>query len=209
MDLIGLMDGMRSRAWPPDDRCPVFKNSRAKGPVKQSRATEVIERIRSGLDPALNIHQKVPTMVTQLIYYSRNTTPGGDREMLAQLREILSKSQANNGRDNVTGYLIFDKTWFVQILEGERETVQATYNRIAGDSRHGAVTVLDLREVKSRQFPSWSMGGALRTLDVQEIFLEHGIGGPIDPTRLNAQKVVDLALDLCAFDESKRARRAG
>lgn len=58
-------------------------------------------------------------MIHQLVYYSRNTVPGGDRAMLTNLREIVSVSQRNNSRDGVTGFLIFDKTWFIQVLEGE------------------------------------------------------------------------------------------
>ena len=59
-------------------------------------------------------------MLHQLIYYSRNTVPGGDRAMLMNLRNIVSASQRNNTRDGITGFLIFDKTWFIQILEGNR-----------------------------------------------------------------------------------------
>lgn len=79
-------------------------------------------------------------MIHQLVYYSRNTVQGGDRAMLINLREIVSASQRNNSRDGVTGFLIFDKTWFVQILEGDKAQVTETYTRIARDTRHSAAT---------------------------------------------------------------------
>ncbi|MGY2050695.1 BLUF domain-containing protein [Methylobacterium sp. JK268] len=150
-------------------------------------------------------------MIHQLVYYSRNTVPGGDRAMLTNMREILSVSQRNNSRDGITGFLIFDKTWFVQILEGERAMVTGTYNRIARDARHAAATIITVRDVPGRLFPNWTMGGAMRTPEVQEVYLRHGFGGPLDPTRLKSDQVVGLALDLQAFEVDRREglKRAG
>lgn len=143
-------------------------------------------------------------MIHQLVYYSRNTVAGGDRAMLTNMREILSVSQRNNSRDGITGFLIFDKTWFVQILEGERATVTETYARIARDTRHSAATIINVRDVPGRLFPNWTMGGAMRTLEVQEVYLQHGFGGPLEPARLKSDQVVSLALDLQAFEVSRR-----
>lgn len=150
-------------------------------------------------------------MIHQLVYYSRNTVPGDDRAMLTNLREILSVAQRNNTRDAITGFLIFDKTWFVQILEGDRLKVTETYNRIARDARHSAASIMNVRDIAARSFPDWSMGGAMRSPEVQDIYLGHGIGSTMDPTRLNSAKILQLALDLQAFDQAKRQgqRRAG
>ncbi len=79
-----------------------------------------------------------------------------------------------------------------------------TYNRIARDPRHAAATILNVRDVPARLFPNWTMGGAMRTIEVQEIYLQHGFGGPLDVTRLKSDQVVALALDLQAFEESRR-----
>lgn len=141
----------------------------------------------------------------QLVYYSRNAIQGTDRDQLAGMREILKVSDRNNRRDGITGSLIFDKVWFLQILEGELTDVEATYRRISADARHGDVTRMSTRPILQRQFPDWGMGGLIRTPEVQEIFLSHGIGGAIDPMKLSAASVVDLALDLKAHAESKRS----
>ncbi|MDP4003203.1 BLUF domain-containing protein [Methylobacterium sp. NEAU K] len=143
-------------------------------------------------------------MIHQLVYYSRNTVPGDGRAMLTNMREILSASQRNNSRDGITGFLIFDKTWFVQILEGERAMVTGTYNRIARDPRHTAAAIINVSDVEARLFPNWTMGGAMRTPEVQEIYLQHGFGGPLEPSRLKSKQIVDLALDLQAFEVAKR-----
>ncbi|MFB0488331.1 hypothetical protein ABIE45_000917 [Methylobacterium sp. OAE515] len=143
-------------------------------------------------------------MIHQLIYYSRNTVLGGDRAMLTNLREIVSASQRNNSREGVTGFLIFDKTWFLQILEGERAKVTETYNRIARDSRHSGATIVNVQDVSTRSFPNWTMGGALRTLEVQEIYLAHNIGTVMDPSRLKSAQILQLAIDLQEFEQAKR-----
>jgi hypothetical protein len=143
-------------------------------------------------------------MIHQLIYFSRNVVVGNDRAMLTNLREIVSASQRNNSRDGITGFLIFDKTWFIQILEGTQAQVSETYTRIARDPRHATATIVDARNVPARSFPNWTMGGAMRTPEVEEVYLQHGIGSVIDPVRLKSAQVVNLALDLQAFDAAKR-----
>ena len=148
--------------------------------------------------------QGVRFMIHQLVYYSRNTVQGDSRAMLTNMREILSASQRNNSRDGITGFLIFDKTWFVQILEGERAQVTATYNRIGRDTRHSTATIMNVRDVPARLFPNWTMGGAMRTPEVQEVYLQHGFGGPLEPSRLKSDQIIRLALDLQAFEVDRR-----
>ncbi len=143
--------------------------------------------------------------LVQLVYYSRNMLKDDDKGQLQLLREILATARRKNVEGDVTGYLIFDKAWFIQILEGDRAQVQATYQRIARDPRHTGVTLLDMKAVKARTFRSWSMGGAMRNLDQQEVFLSHGIAGDLDPTKLTAAKIVALATDLAALSGAKAA----
>jgi hypothetical protein len=160
----------------------------------QSIVSSLITILRSG----------VKLMIHQLVYYSRNTVQGDGRAMLTNMREILAISQRNNSRDGITGFLIFDKTWFVQILEGERAQVTETYNRIARDTRHSTATIMNVRDVQARLFPNWTMGGAMRTPEVQEVYLQHGFGGPLEPSRLKSDQIIRLALDLQAFEVDRR-----
>jgi hypothetical protein len=147
-------------------------------------------------------------MIHQLIYYSRNTVPGDDRAMLTNMREILGASQRNNARDGITGFLIFDKTWFFQVLEGDRAVVKETYDRIAADTRHTGTVVMSTRDAALRSFPNWTMGGALRTPEVQEVYLANGISGDLDPKKLSADQILQLALDLQEYEQSRRSLKA-
>lgn len=136
--------------------------------------------------------------LTQLVYFSRYkaAVASGGHVPLEPLRAILSVSQRNNSRNEVTGFLLFDQTWFFQVLEGERAPLVSTYERIQHDTRHVEVTLIALRDTRARSFPTWSMGGASRTVDQGEIFLRHGISGALDPARITAPTVIALAMDL-------------
>ncbi|RVU14940.1 BLUF domain-containing protein [Methylobacterium oryzihabitans] len=78
-------------------------------------------------------------MTHQLVCFSRNAVPGSDRAMLTTMRKILSASQRNVSRDGITGFLVVDTTWFVQILEGERARVtESRRDHGQGGARCGA-----------------------------------------------------------------------
>jgi hypothetical protein len=97
------------------------------------------------------------TVLHRLVYHSHNRLPGGPDEVAAAIRGILRASQANNRRVGVTGALMFSEGSFGQVLEGPREAVEATFERIQMDERHGTVTLLAFDPVAGRGFPNWSM----------------------------------------------------
>ncbi len=89
-----------------------------------------------------------------LIYVSRAEGDLSEQQLL----EILAKSRSNNERDGLTGMLLYKDQRFMQVLEGEKEKVLATYRRISEDPRHRDVVVLLRGELPERDFPDWSMG---------------------------------------------------
>jgi hypothetical protein len=146
----------------------------------------------------------------QLIYCSASRATGDDRQLLQALRDILSVSRRNNERDGITGYLAFDKAYFFQVLEGPRPKVTATYERISKDPRHGKIVRFEIRDIRVRSFPEWSMGGSMRDPENQSIYLRHGVGSTFDPSRLKAPTVLALAMDLQDRERAERLlKRAG
>lgn len=93
-------------------------------------------------------------IVYQLVYASRAARPFTDTD----LAELLSRSRTKNDRLDVTGMLLFHEGSFIQALEGERETVEALYERIAEDPRHDDALLLHRGEQEGRSFEGWSMG---------------------------------------------------
>src|SRR4051812_41574916 len=73
----------------------------------------------------------------RLIYRSRqviaHVVPDAATEagLQRQLRTIVSAARFHNKAANITGALLFTGAGFVQVLEGAREVVERTFDRIA------------------------------------------------------------------------------
>ena len=89
-----------------------------------------------------------------LVYVSSATVPFSSAELL----DLLVLARERNRAQNVTGMLLFRKSSFIQVLEGEDDVVRGTYARIARDPRHsGCLRLLDV-PLETRQFAEWEMG---------------------------------------------------
>lgn len=76
------------------------------------------------------------------------------------LTQILKVSERNNARDAITGILLYHDQDFFQVLEGEKDAVEACFARIVGDTRHTGVLRLWNQPVDDRVFAHWVMGYA-------------------------------------------------
>jgi Sensors of blue-light using FAD len=85
------------------------------------------------------------------------TSVAADGFQVADLRDIVAKSQRNNRRDGITGFLIYSAPHFTQCLEGEESAVKATMRRIVADPRHADVRLLASRRLDARELTDWSM----------------------------------------------------
>lgn len=94
----------------------------------------------------------------QLLYVSTKSPDAS-----VSVGNILITSRRNNDAVGVTGLLYTDGTRFLQVLEGERPTVDATFDRIKADFRHQAIVILSDREVTRREFGNWAMAHRLLT----------------------------------------------
>ena len=84
----------------------------------------------------------------------------------ADLNELLAQCRENNMRLGITGMLLYKDGNFMQILEGDKDTVRGLYTKISADPRHTGDLVLYQGTSEERQFPDWSMG--FRDLDSPE-----------------------------------------
>ena len=80
--------------------------------------------------------------------------------MTADIQKILTSSRTNNGREGVTGALLYNQGNFAQVLEGPLARVGQIFERIQCDPRHSEVTVVESAPVDGRNFPEWSMAFA-------------------------------------------------
>lgn len=120
------------------------------------------------------------------------------------LRHILSRSINNNGRENVGGALLFNSGVFLQLLEGSRASVNATFRRIVCDTRHERIEVLGFAPVKERLFTSWAMALIEDNEATKRIMLKHcGADKPV-PDRLDLQSACEMVLEMLKPIEQRR-----
>lgn len=98
-----------------------------------------------------------------LIYVSAARHLMSDDELSA----VLDTSRRHNASDGITGMLLYKDGSFMQLLEGEKTIVEATYNRISRDSRHHGLITLRQSDTEERSFADWSM--AFRSVNASDL----------------------------------------
>jgi hypothetical protein len=141
----------------------------------------------------------------RLVYYSRNRIPGTPAELAAEIDAILASAQRNNSRIGVTGALIFNAGIFAQVLEGARDDVELTFERIQRDPRHGDVQVLAFGEVPSRGFPSWSMAFVGGSREGQNLFGHIAETTAFEAKRMEGERIFEI---MCAIAIEEELRVA-
>ncbi len=109
-----------------------------------------------------------PARLFQLIYLSSATRLFSREELVS----LLTHTRANNERNRLTGMLLYKDGNIMQVLEGERATVERVFGVIEQDPRHKDIIVLVSAEISAREFGEWSMG--FRDLQNPEIKLLPG-----------------------------------
>lgn len=138
----------------------------------------------------------------RLVYYSRNRVSDDEAVFAKNVDDILARSRINNVRDQITGALLFNAGCFAQVLEGPLENVEATFERIQQDDRHGDVSLLALDPIEVRAFPNWAMG-FVGVSDVDaERFAGIGTSSGFDPSRLSGDQIHTLLRDLTIEEEA-------
>ena len=93
-------------------------------------------------------------MLKRIKYVSRFAKPLSADE----IDKLAEQSTRNNKEHGITGVLMTSGGMFFQVIEGEKEHVDALYGNIINDKRHRDVLLLSVEEgVADRLFPDWSM----------------------------------------------------
>lgn len=116
-----------------------------------------------------------------LIYVSSATSEFSSGDLLT----LLDSCRKNNTNAGISGMLLYKDGNFMQVLEGDQQTVQALYNKIGRDTRHrGVIKLLD-GILPERQFAEWSMG--FQDLGTEEVQTLPGFTEFMN-TRLSAEE---------------------
>ncbi|PKQ63944.1 hypothetical protein BZG02_07995 [Labilibaculum filiforme] len=101
-----------------------------------------------------------------IVYISISHRDLSEKELSDFLREIRAK----NKKLNITGLLLYKDGSFIQVIEGEEETLQTLFKQVKNDSRHTNIIELLTEPITERSFPDWSMGfRVVETKDLEKI----------------------------------------
>lgn len=93
-------------------------------------------------------------MIYQIIYISSAKPELDD----FALREIAHVASLNNQENGITGLLLFHDGTIMQVLEGDKASVQSLYEKIKEDPRHSGCMILSESDKNAREFSNWFMG---------------------------------------------------
>ena len=116
----------------------------------------------------------------QLVYAST----AAEKVNQQTVENILVKSKENNERENLTGFLVFNSGFFLQVLEGCQESVNKVFCKIVRDERHSNVTILSYDDMYERSFPLWTMALATEVKRKKLLYLKYGYANEFNPYQL-------------------------
>ena len=132
----------------------------------------------------------------RLIYYSKNATlDPDDPHVRAELKAILEAAKRNNMADGITGALLFNPKYFVQVLEGDRKAVTQTFCRIAKDPRHSDHVILEARAIDKRRFADWSMCFVGHPV-VEAVHRRYCCSNEFDPMKMTSDSLLGFMAEL-------------
>lgn len=90
-------------------------------------------------------------MLVQLIYIS-TPVPG----LIDKVNSDLARFQNRNKVNGVAGMILSHEKFFLQLLEGERDAVNAMFRKISTDNRHTHVTIVRYADIRKPEFADWT-----------------------------------------------------
>lgn len=133
-------------------------------------------------------------MLVRLLYVSR--TQGAVTH--DTIESILAQSRKHNPELGITGILCHSGDFFMQVLEGGRDAVNALYGRIVRDERHRDVVLLHYEEASSRCFAGWTMGQVNLAKVNPSLLLKYSDKPVLDPYGLSGRVAMALFEELLA-----------
>ena len=92
----------------------------------------------------------------QVVYVSQ-VSP---RVLATDAEAIAAEASERNGDLGITGFLLYSRRFFLQVLEGDESSVDEMMTLIEKDGRHRDIRLLGEVSICTRTFASWSMGFA-------------------------------------------------
>ncbi len=74
------------------------------------------------------------------------------------LEQLFITTKSNNLKQDISGILIFNGGNFLQIMEGEKNTINELYHKISKDKKHSNIIKLIEKPISERMFEDYETG---------------------------------------------------
>lgn len=99
------------------------------------------------------------TSLTRILYTSA-AAPTLNEE---SLKRLIKSVRGTNAALCVTSMLVRCGSYFLQVLEGNPDTVEELFSRITRDQRHSGIMVLAKEQAEQQLFGHWPLGFSVLT----------------------------------------------
>lgn len=144
--------------------------------------------------------------LVRLLYHSRRRYDPL-RSRAEQVADVIAISAANNQRDDITGGLVYDDKWFVQVLEGPDPVISRAFERILRDPRHSDVALVNMQPIAMRRFGAWWMADAGYGADTAALFRHYAESPTFDPQFMLSERLLEMVDALLRHAASREGRR--
>lgn len=90
--------------------------------------------------------------------------------------DILTISWRHNHNSDVSGMLIYDDRYFMQLIQGPIATIDRLFDRIAEDPRHHTIRVIDAVLLAAPECYGWSVGFIKNSPITDSLFEQNRVG---------------------------------
>lgn len=136
-------------------------------------------------------------VMLRLIYVSR----AFEGIQASDMEAILASAQKKNKENGITGMLVFNRSFFLQVIEGPRPVINDLLKSLISDTRHFHLVVISCEEIDERKWENWSMDYVIPSAANQNTFLKYSSKSGFDPYLMTSQRVIKL---LDALTDNKK-----
>lgn len=144
----------------------------------------------------------------RVVFYSRNETTFSAGSMRDFVRGVLDSCSRHDQQSGLTGALLFNEHFFVQVMEGDHVALSEKLWALAKDDRHSLIVLVSAGEIATRSFLTWSVGYAGRSPELDRIYLRYGPVAKFEPAGMSAAGIVAMVEDFIRGDKGQFVKHA-
>lgn len=135
-------------------------------------------------------------IILRLTYISRYNTKNANIEVT----RILEQARRNNERKGITGVLVMNENYFLQVIEGARPVINNLLRKLVNDERHFDLEVIDCCAVEERRWNKWSMK-YLTTSEKSKEYFQYSASNEFKPYLMSTTQITRFIEKLSALQE--------